>query len=320
MDYYVAWWNLENLFDRSTAARPERLRKQLRGELTGWTTAVRDRKLSQLASIIDQLNGGAGPDLLGVCEVENETVLQLLVDALTVDRNYAIAYHDTFDARGIDVAFIYDADLFEAEEDFSHVVLKRSSTRDIFQVNFRTNPGRVLSVIGNHWPSRMAGRFESEPYRILAAETLSYWLSRIQELRGINANVVVMGDFNDDPWDRSMTEYALSTHSRNKVTLARSPRLLNLMFPIAGQAIGSHYYDNFPGLLDQILVSRGVARTTGEIRALRDTIEVVRLPEMVSTGRYPSPVRFGRPSKASSYDRDGYSDHFPIAFRLHEDD
>ena len=319
MDYYVAWWNVENLFDRATAARPPRLASKLAGELVGWTAAVLQRKVSQLASIILQMNGGQGPDLLGVCEVENRAVLERLVAALaSLGRNYAIAHHDGGDSRGIDVAFLYDADLFEAEEEFFHVVLKRSTTRDIFQVNFRTSGGRVLSMIGNHWPSRLGGTHESEPYRILAAETLSYWMSRIQELRGLNANVVVMGDFNDEPWDRSLTQYALSTQSRNKVTYARSPRLLNLMFPIAGQALGTHYFDNFPGLLDQLLVSRGVARTSGEIRLVPDSVEVLRLPEMISGGRYPAPLRFGRPSRASTFDEDGFSDHFPIAVRLRE--
>jgi Endonuclease/Exonuclease/phosphatase family len=50
--------------------------------LLAWTPARRDRKISQLASVIAQMNGGAGPDLLGVCEVEKRFVLDLLVAAL----------------------------------------------------------------------------------------------------------------------------------------------------------------------------------------------------------------------------------------------
>ena len=319
MDYYFAWWNLENLFDHVDAARTERLQKAIGSELKGWTEAVLQRKIDQLGSILRQMNGGSGPDLLGVCEVENRAVLDRLVVSLgPLGRDYGVAHHDGTDNRGIDVAFLYDRDVFTPEEEFSHVILKRSSTRDIFQANFRTDPGRVLSVIGNHWPSRMGGVYESEPYRILAGETLSYWMSRIQELRGADANVLIMGDFNDEPWDRSLTQYALSTQSRAKVTHARSPRLYNLMFPIAGAGLGTHYFDNFPAVLDQLLVSRGIARTTGEIRVVPDSIEVVRFPEMVVGGTYPAPRRFGRPSKPSSFDEDGFGDHFPIAVRLHE--
>ena len=318
LDHYVAWWNVENLFETSSfAGRSDRLHAALRSELVGWTAVVLARKIAQLASILVQMNASRGPDLLGVCEVENAAVLGRLVTALSpLGRNYRVMHHDSEDGRGIDVAFVYDADRFTAEEDFHYVVLKRSTTRDIYQVNFRTPKGRVLSVIGNHWPSRTGGRYESEPYRIIAAETLSYWLARIQEIRGQNAFILVAGDFNDEPWDRSMTEYALSTVSRTKANRARNPSLWNLMWPAAGAGIGTHYFDNFPNVLDQFLVTRGLGRTTSEILVEPDSAQVLRFPEMVSGGLYPAPRRFGRPS--STLDRDGYSDHYPIAVTLRE--
>ena len=69
-EYFVAWWNVENLF--SVEGDPERiawLAAKLKGELKGWTQAVLDQKLAQLAKVISSMNGGAGPDLLGLCEV-----------------------------------------------------------------------------------------------------------------------------------------------------------------------------------------------------------------------------------------------------------
>ena len=111
-DYYVAFWNLENLFDISTSPRrSDKLKRVLKKELKGWTVSILDRKIKQLASVITQMNQGAGPDILGVCEIENDHVMQKLVDALgPLARHYAIAHHDMSDNRGIDVGFIYDAD------------------------------------------------------------------------------------------------------------------------------------------------------------------------------------------------------------------
>ncbi|MEM7234343.1 MAG: endonuclease/exonuclease/phosphatase family protein [Planctomycetota bacterium] len=314
-DYYVAWWNVENLFDTSTSpARPDWLQRKLRSELRGWTEQILRRKISQLSTVIQSMNGGVGPDLLGVCEVENQSVLERLRDSLApLGRNYGIAHHDNSDQRGIDVAFIYDADLLTWEAQFDYVVLKRAATRDLFQVNFRTNHGRLLMAIGNHWPSRSGGELESEPYRILAAETLSYWLSRIQDIHGRNANVIVMGDLNDEPNDRSVTDYALSTMARGKVTRARNPRLYNLMWPLLGQRDASYYYSSAPIMLDQFLASRGLARTTGDLRVLDDQVEILRFP-----GGARTPTRFGRPS--GGLNRDGFSDHFPIAVTLRERD
>jgi hypothetical protein len=70
--------------------------------ITGWTPAFRDRKIAQLASVIAQMNNGAGPDLLGVCEVENRHVLDMLVAELAARLNgraYQLVHSDTADAR-----------------------------------------------------------------------------------------------------------------------------------------------------------------------------------------------------------------------------
>ena len=143
--YYVAWWNLEDLFDEANSPRrSEKLQRAIGGDLAGWTSARRDRKVSQLASVIAQMNSGAGPDLLGVCEVENGFVLDILVATLGTPlpgRTYEVVHADSEDARGIDVAFNYDADLFEAPLDqvFFHVVMRRNATRELVHVNFKTH-------------------------------------------------------------------------------------------------------------------------------------------------------------------------------------
>ncbi len=91
--HHIAFWNVENLFDvRDSIRRSDKLQRTLRDELEGWTQDLLDAKVRQLAAIIRQINGGAGPDLLGVCEVENEHVLGLLRDALApLGRGYRIA-------------------------------------------------------------------------------------------------------------------------------------------------------------------------------------------------------------------------------------
>jgi hypothetical protein len=317
-DYYVAFWNVENLFDEEhSPRRTEKLERTLRGELEGWTRDVLDRKVQQLASIIRKMNGGQGPDLLGVCEIENEFVLTLLVNALApLNRSYEIADADTSDARGIDVAFIYDSALFTAEERFSHVIVKRFATRELFQVNFRTTGDKLLVVVGNHWPSRSGGQYESEPYRIIAGETLAYFHERIREvLNSDDVAVLAMGDFNDEPFNRSLIDYAQSNRLRAKVTRARSAAFLNLMWSVMGQGIGTHYYDNIPNVLDQFLLAKGLVTGNSGIQADLNSVEIIRFPEMVSGGTYPAPLRYGR---GSSLNPNGFSDHYPIACRLRE--
>ena len=111
---YVAWWNVENLFDEENAPvsrRPDKVTRAIGADIVGWTPQLRDRKIDQLASVIARMNNAAGPDLLGVCEVETRFVLERLaarVNALVPARAYELVHADTVDARGIDVAFLYD--------------------------------------------------------------------------------------------------------------------------------------------------------------------------------------------------------------------
>ncbi len=350
-EYYLAWWNVENLFSvEDDPNRPVWLQKQLAAELKGWDQTTLDAKIAQLAKIIMQMNGGAGPDILGVCEVENEAVLNQLVAALApLGRRYRVAHYDTSDQRGIDVAFIYDHRRFKTKssEMFHHVILKRSSTRDLFQVNFYTKPARNLLIcIGNHWPSKLGGELESEPYRILAGETLSYWMARIHELfaekavadglatsltRAVPPPVLVMGDMNDEPFNRSLTHYALSQRDERRVKSRRSrnPYLWNLMWPLMGKGVPTHVFGGTPGVLDHMLVNRGLVDSESPLKIKRVTVdgkltpalEILRFPE--ATIRHGAsaggPRRFSRPSKGD-FDVNGFSDHFPLALRIIEDD
>lgn len=315
-DLNIAWWNLENLFDRENAPhRPAELAQRLANELNGWTAAIRNRKLAQLASVVESMFGGAGPDLLGVCEVENEDVLNLLVNRINLPgRNYNVVAHRSPDARGIDVSFIVDLNTLQVARHGHQVVVKRSATRDIFWVEL-TEPttGAAFVAVANHWPSRSAGQYESEPFRMLTGETLSFVLSDrfAQSALGNDLPIILLGDFNDEPYNRSMQEYLLGTRDDGRVRRARSaPRVFNLMWPLMdARHPGTYRYGSAWDMLDQFLVTRGMLRNDSLVSVRRETVEIFRPANICGTGGRPR--RFGRPSN-NSLDQDGFSDHFPI--------
>lgn len=316
-EYNIVFWNVENLFDSvNSSRRTEKLQRTIGKSLKGWTADIVKKKVKRLSEIIRKMNQGKGPDILGVCEVENKHVLELLKNELnSLNRHYDIAHHDTADHRGIDIAYIYDSSLFTAEDQFSHYIIKRSATRDLFQVNFRTKSNNLIVVVGNHWPARTAGQFESEPYRLIAGETLAYFHDRILEINGKDTAIIAMGDFNDEPFNRSLTDYARAKRIRKKVTYATSAKFLNLMWSISGQGVGSYYYNNEPNVLDQFLISKGIVTGKSDFTLMRNSVDILRFPEMVNAGRYPSPIRFGQKDKINPK---GYSDHFPISLILNE--
>lgn len=318
--HYITWWNVENLFDEyESSERPDWLQKKLNTELKGWTSQVLQKKLKNLSSIIQKINDGLGPDIIGLCEIENKVILKKLINTIQLDnRDYAIVHQEMDDKRGVDIAFIYDKNEYEFTGPlYSYELIKRSATRDILQVEFKTKLGNQLLLIGNHWPARSAGKYLSEPYRMIAGETLSYYISRIQDIRGGSIPIVVMGDFNDTPYDRSLTEYALSTASKKKVVYGRNPFLYNLMWETMGERKASYYFGSNPLMIDQFLVSKGIVKQK-QIFGIKDSaVKIESFPEMKS-GRYQKPLRFGRPSKRKYFNEAGFSDHFPVSLLLNE--
>jgi endonuclease/exonuclease/phosphatase family metal-dependent hydrolase len=324
--YFVASWNLENLFDvEGSPRRDEKIARAIGKSIHGWTQALLDRKISQLASIIRKMNSTRGPDLLGVYEVENRTVVDLLVQALApLGRNYQVVHHDTPDRRGIDVAFLYDAALFTIplpldQSVFSHFVMRRTATRDILQVNFKTAAhGRRLVVMGNHWPSRSGGEEKSTAYRAIAGETLAYFHQRALEIYGPDTPVLGMGDFNDEPFDPSLTKYALAQRSPQVVSRGKDPYFLDLMWPLMGQGLGTFYFGSGPNLLDQFLANKNLMKEGAPLKILPASVDILRFPEMVARGATPKPIPFGGMGKP--VDQNGFSDHFPICVTVVEAD
>lgn len=319
--HHIYWWNLENLFDiEDSSRRSEFLKKQLSKELIGWTQQVLDRKLSNLTSIISNFNNN-GPDIFGVCEVENLHVLELLKNRLNTvtGKSYSILHVDSLDKRGIDTALLFDSALYSSDGDvFTLRITKRSPTRDLFQVHLTTNRGNKLIFILNHWPARSAGVFKSEPYRIMVAENLSFWIERIHEEQGKNASIILMGDFNDNPYDRSITEYLQSSSIKKRVENARNHFMYNLMYEFLGTQLGTYVYGNEVNILDQFLVSKSIISNSSNHPFKVNSVRIVDDPRL-TTGEYKKPIRFSRPSK-SDYNQTGFSDHLPIELVIEEKD
>jgi len=174
-------------------------------------------------------------------------------------------------------------------------------------------------IIANHWPSRSGGQFGSEPYRMMVGETLSYFHKRILEELGKDTAIVAMGDFNDEPFDRSIREYAKVSRSRQKIMNATTvDYFYNLMWESTGTREATYYFGSQPNMLDQLWISKGILKNNTPFRVKNESVEIFMPTELVASGDYPKARKFGRPSRASDFDDEGYSDHFPVSVVLEE--
>ena len=336
MSYQIAFWNLENLFaPEGHPGREPWLARALQKELSGWSEALFRRKVAQLGSIVGRMNDGAGPDILGVCEVENRFALQALADELNrllPARRYELVHVDSAsDQRGIDTAFLFDAQRVSARRDelFSHWVLRRTGTRDITQITFELDAGRQLVALGNHWPSRASsagnGAEHSAGFRMTAGETLAYWHDRIREKKGDKVAIVALGDFNDDPFDPSVVIHAQGLRDKGDVLRARSAKFCNLAWDYLTQSAtdrkgnprllnGSFYFSGDAYLFDQILVSPGLLGGSSGLRVVDGSARIGAQAPMTSHKVGEGPIRFGLPEgDARNVNLDGFSDHFPVS-------
>ena len=339
----VAFWNVQNLFDTTVSEIAADL------EYTpahGWDQAAYTAKVDNLAEVIAGLHGGSGPDLLGLCEVENIGVVQDLVSKLNRP-DYAIAHVEAPDIRGIDCSLVYSRDTFDLiGEPVGHLIHLRYPTRDAFEVRLKVKEnGADLVVLVNHWPSRSRGQYESEPYRITVASRCGAIVDGIlkyprkdylampdtkQTLDALNerwnGNVLLMGDFNDEPFNRSVLdelkvssgtdkfEEPIKKSSKRKTPspesyLKTQAYPFNCMWRFLGMPdVGSYYYSastNTMNVLDQIIISRGLYYGSQGLQVKPDSVQI-ECPTCMTSSKKSRPVAFNKKS------RRGYSDHFPV--------
>ena len=253
----VAFYNLENLFDtindenKNDEASPIMEIRFNRGK-------IYREKVSNMANVISQIGFDVTkrpPSILGICEVENRMVVEdLISDEKLRKYNYGIVHYESPDDRGIDVGLIYNKDVFKVKNSNSHDVFitgnnssKRRNTRDQLVVSGYLD-GELMHFIVNHWPSRGA----DETKRIAAAEVNNFIIDSLRS-KYENPKIITMGDFNDDPFDKSIKKILGAKKNINDV---KKNDLYNPFETIlVDEGVGSNAYRDKWQLFDQIILS-----------------------------------------------------------------
>lgn len=312
--YLLAFYNLENLFDTEDDPDNPGDDEFLPGSAYNWTQDKYEKKLDNLARVISRIGREycpLGPAVIGVSEVENRKVLEDLVKRPAIAAmGLEIVHQDSPDRRGIDVALLYNPKLFNI------------TGYSVFPYRNENNPGYVsrdqllvsgilagekIHVSVNHWPSR-SGSKSSEMREAVAANVKTVVDSLYRDHP--DAKVVIMGDLNDDPVDRSTRVVLDAKKSTNEV---EAGGLYNPMWRLYSQGIGSLAYQGKWSLFDQIIVSYPLlGNDYSQLRFWR--AEVFNKDFLIQT---EGPNK-GYPHRTFSNNTfiNGYSDHFPVIIYL----
>jgi hypothetical protein len=309
----IAFYNCENFFD--TVHNPAKEDEEFTPEgKYHYTQKIYEQKLHNLATVIQSMGGEDGPAMVGMAEVENNTVLNDLIQQPEIEkRHYKFEWFDGPDPRGINVAMLYSPKYFKvikAEPLYIDLtgVNGKSLTRDVLHV-YGILSGDTVDVFVNHWPSRRGGEDESVPKRAIAAKVDRDAVDKVMK-HNSNAKVIVMGDFNDNPTDNSITGILGAKGEQNEVSPSG---LYDPFINIFKSGKGTEEYKHSWNLFDQVIIS-GSFLQNNQHKLHYDKAAIYK-PDFIIDhykGHEGEPHR----SFVGTHWINGYSDHFPVILYL----
>ena len=316
---FVAHWNFENLFDTIDDPKTED-EEFLPSSTKEWSDERLDKKMYNLSRVIRSMNNDNGPDLLGVCEVEHQSLLDTMITKYLSDKSYKTAYLESLDGRGIDNGIIYNSEIFSLLDVKGHRVDLGDAyeTRFVLEGTFLFDKKDTIYFFVNHWPSRRGGEDESEPKRISAAKTLRTQIDLIYT-KNVNSNIIIVGDFNDEPTNISITEHLKAqpffcdSLDHKNLPEDSGTDLFNLSYKAWIDGLGSYKYKDDFNMLDQIIISKELL--LGEkLKYVCNSFEVYKPYLMVTrTGKFEG-APF--PTYGGTRYLGGYSDHYPVTAKF----
>jgi hypothetical protein len=309
----IGFYNIENLFD--TLDTPNVLDTEFSplGE-KNWNSERYHYKLKNNSRVISEMGKEISPDgiaVLGLSEIENRQVIEDLIKTEALkDRNFQIVHYDSPDRRGVDVALIYQPKYFKVASTKSYPLTLPNDT------SFKTRDqllvtgdllGERIHFIVCHWPSRRGGESRSAPLRMAAALVSRHIIDSLATADPA-AKVILMGDLNDDPNNKSITK---GMRACGKITKLKDGQLFNASEESYRKGIGTLAWKDSWNLFDQMILTQGLVDNTNTFADFRFyKFKVFNKAYLAQTEGpwkgYPFRTYVGNDFKG------GYSDHFPV--------
>lgn len=305
--FKVVFYNVENLFDTIDNPLTSDI-DFLPDSKVAWNTVRYFQKIQHTGRVLVSIDSLNLPGIIGLAEIENRSVLEDLI-ALTglKQGKYQIIMEEGQDPRGIDVALMYRTDLFK---EVNHQAIPSAytfKTRDILYARLESSNHETYHLFVNHWKSREGGSQGTEVKRIENAGILKHLTDSIL-IRYPKANVIIVGDFNDEPGNRSIAEIL----GAEKPGLTFSPAsLYNLLYDPYEKGEGTLYYKDWD-VFDQIIVSGNMLmKKKGKAPLIVSPYAYIFKPDWILYKNKSGESVPNRTASSKEY-YGGYSDHLPV--------
>ena len=316
--YGIGFYNLENLFDTCHDAGKNDY-EYLPDGTNKWTGLKYSHKLKNMAKVLSEMGTdwlpGVGCAAIGVSEVENAKCLTDLCNQAPLKaRNFKFVHIEGPDQRGVDCALVYNPSLFKVRsQQLVPYIYKLSkdaqrATRGFLVVKGVLG-GENVAIVVCHLPSRGAESY----YREEGGRQVKEVKERLQK-EDPDIKILIMGDMNDDPQDKSM---AVALGAKRKIKDVPKNGLYNPWWDVLASGTGTLQYDGKWNLFDQIILSQNLlhqegADDYGTLKLRRH--QIFRRDYLFQKdGRYKGNTLR---THAGGVWLDGYSDHLPTLVYL----
>ncbi len=314
-DFFFLFYNVENLFDIKDD--PETADEEFTpGGDRHWTYNRFNKKLLNISKVILSASKWTPPHLIALCEIENRYVLnKLLQDTPLKKYPYKIIHKESPDQRGIDVAFLYNSDVFYPLG-YRFFPLKApdgsiKQSREILYAFGILNKTDTLHIFANHWPSRYSGLLESQHGRNLASQTLSACIKWVRE-KHREPKIIVAGDFNDQPTNESMYLFLEENEPTAKPS---NNKMYNLSLPWMKEDVKTLKHQAQWLVFDQIIVSGSLMNPSDNLHVKPEWAQIVKLPLLIEIDEKYGGVKLKRTYYGFRY-QGGFSDHLPVLLKI----
>lgn len=313
--FKIVFYNVENFFDYENDTTTWDEQFLPKGD-KHWNEWKYKQKLKNIAKVINAAGGWQTAALVGLCEIENDFVLNELTTNSPLKRlDYRYIHKESHDRRGIDVALLYQKDQFTPLY-YHHISIKDPKnksfrTREILYVKGITNNKDTLHVFVNHWPSRWGGQAKSEPKRILVAKTLKKEVDSLFQACQ-KPNIIIMGDFNDTPTNVSVSEHLGALNPNQDI---KNQQIYNLLYPLSLTNHGTHPYQGRWAVLDHMVVSSALLNKKNPIYTQTEWAYPFKANFLLEEDSKYGGKKTNRSYIGFKY-HGGFSDHLPIVLDL----
>jgi predicted extracellular nuclease len=304
-------YNVENFFDCVNDSLTNDS-EYLPGGMRGWNYAKYKQKQANIAKVISAIGGWEAPALVGLCEIESDKCLVDLTRFSGLKNfRYKFLHHESPDIRGIDVALLYQPTQFKPIHDQAiHINFPNApntKTRDILYAAGIVPSGDTLHVFVCHFPSRLGGELESDDKRNYVASVLR---TKVDSLftRNQEANILIMGDFNDFPTNESILKTLSAKPLSDAISTAN---LYNLMYKMHTEGKGTNKHEGDWGALDQIIVSGNLLNQKGKIFTNQINAHIFDADFLLEDDKTFLGKQPFRTYVGMKY-HEGFSDHLPV--------